>query len=78
MVVNCCQCSYKQALGTEANLDSVLKQRMIDAFHKGWIRVGTEKAVDFSSYVSMDNELVISNISGIDERYNDSEGWQEH
>jgi len=79
MVVNCCcQCSFEHAFGTEASLDSVLKQRMIDAFRKGWIRLGTEKSVGFSSYVSVDSELVTGNISGIDERCDDCEGWWEH
>ena len=47
---------------------------MIDAFHKGWSRLGTEKAVDLSSYVSVDSELVIGNISGFDDWCDDCEG----
>jgi len=67
MVVNCCsQCSYEHALGTDTNLDSSIEAEN-DAFHKDWIRLGTEKAVDFSFYISVDSELVIGNISGIDE-----------
>jgi hypothetical protein len=74
MVVNCCcQCSYECALDTEANLDPSI-EAADDAFHKDWIRLDTEKAVDFSSYVSVDSELVSCNISAIDDSCDDCEG----
>jgi hypothetical protein len=73
-ILNCfCQCSYGLELNTEADSDSSIEEED-DAFHKDWIRLGAEKDVDFSSYVSVDSELVTCGVSIIDELYDDREG----
>jgi hypothetical protein len=52
-------------------LDSSIED---NAFYEDWIRLGTEKDVDFSSYVSVDNELATCSMSSINELCNDREG----
>jgi hypothetical protein len=72
-VLNCFRhCGYGHELNREAVSDSSIEEN--DAFHKDWIRLGAEKDVDFSSYVSVDNELATCGISSIDELCDDCEG----
>lgn len=73
IVVKCyCQCSNERALDTEASRDSSIESED-DAFHRGWIRLGAEKAVDFGLCLSVDSELVSCNISGVDKSCDDCE-----
>jgi hypothetical protein len=53
-----------QTMNCEKFLSSVDKVIYIcDAFHKGWIWLGTEKDVNFSSYASVDHGLATYGIS---------------
>jgi hypothetical protein len=72
-ILNCFrQCGYGRELNTEANSDSSIEEE--DAFHEDWIRLGAKKDVDFSAYVSVDNELATCGVSSINELCDDHKG----
>jgi hypothetical protein len=72
-ILNCFrQCGYGRKLYTEADLVSSIEDE--DAFHEDWIWLGAEKDVNFSSYVSVDNELATCNMSSISELCDDRDG----
>jgi hypothetical protein len=73
-ILNCfCQCGYGLELNTEVDSGSSIEEED-DAFHKDWIWLGAEKDVDFSFYISVDNDLAMCGVTSIDELCDDREG----
>jgi hypothetical protein len=61
-IVNCFhQYSCEDELNKEADLDTSIEEE--DAFLEGWIQLGAEKDVSFTSYISVISELATCTFS---------------